>query len=55
MGSVNDKLNKILDTKEKIKNAIIEKGVQVEDEAFSLYPDKIKEIENNPEGGGAGK
>ena len=50
MTTVN-KLNKIKETKTAIKAAIIEKGVAVSDsDAFSTYPNKIKEIKS---GGGA--
>ena len=50
MTTVN-KLNKVKETKAAIKAAIIEKGVAVSDsDAFSTYPNKIKEIKS---GGGA--
>lgn len=46
MGTVADKLNKVLSTKEAIKAAIIEKGQTVEDaDIFASYPDKIRAIE----------
>lgn len=51
MGTVNDKLNKILSTKTEIKNAIIEKGVDVSDlDTFASYADKIRSISG---GGGS--
>lgn len=45
MGTTADKLNKILETKNNIKQAIINKGVAVSDtDSFSLYPEKINQI-----------
>lgn len=45
MGTLADKLNKIKETKDNIKAAIIEKGVDVTDtDTFASYPDKIKSI-----------
>lgn len=50
MTTVN-KLNKVKETKAAIKAAIIEKGIAISDsDAFSTYPNKIKEIKS---GGGA--
>lgn len=47
MGTVADKLNKVLSTKTDIKNAIIEKGVDVSDsDVFSSYGDKIRNIKS---------
>lgn len=40
-----DKLNKLLTTKQEIKNAIENKGVNVGDTPFAEYADKIEEIE----------
>jgi len=40
-----DKLNKLLTTKQEIKNAIENKGVNVGDAPFAEYADKIEEIE----------
>ena len=49
MGTTADKLNKLLETKQAIKQAIIDKGVDVSDDTvFADYPSKI----NNIEGGG---
>ena len=51
MGTTADKLNKLLSTKAAIKQAIIDKGVDVgEDTVFADYPNKIRSIES---GGGA--
>ena len=48
MGTVNDKLSKLVTTKESIKSAIISKGVSVTDsDTFASYADKILEIQNN--------
>ena len=48
-----DKLNKLLETKAAIRNAIVNKGVEVgEDVVFADYPTKIAEIET---GGGSGE
>ena len=44
MGTITEKLNKLVDTKNNIKAAIIEKGQTVGD-VFSTYPDKIRAIE----------
>lgn len=47
MGTVTDKLNKILSTKDAIKAAIVEKGQTVTDtDTFASYPDKIRAIES---------
>ena len=49
--STADKLNKLLETKQAIKQAIVDKGVEVGDDTkFSDYPAKIASIES---GGGA--
>lgn len=49
--SLADKLRTILNIKVEIKQAIIEKGVEIEDnEQFASYPAKILEIQ-----GGSGK
>ena len=46
MGTTTDKLQKLLETKAAIRNAIINKGVEVgEDTVFADYPTKIAEIE----------
>ena len=51
MGTTADKLNKLLNTKQAIKQSIISKGVEVNDDTvFADYPDKIAAIES---GGGA--
>lgn len=53
MGTTSDKLNKILDTKVNIKQAIIDKGVDVADTTvFADYAEKIGEIQS---GGGSVK
>lgn len=49
--STADKLNKVLETKEAIKQAIIDKGQTVGD-IFADYPAAIRNIEG---GGGSGK
>lgn len=49
--STADKLNKLLQTKEEIKQAIIDKGVDVgEDVVFADYPSKISAIESGGSG-----
>ena len=46
MGTTADKLNKLLETKQAIKQAIINKGVEVADDTvFADYPSKISSIE----------
>lgn len=46
MGTVVEKLNKVIQTKEDIAAAIAEKGVKITDkEAFSTYSEKIREIQ----------
>lgn len=51
MGTVADKLNKVLSTKADIKNAIIEKGVAVSDsDTFASYGDKIRSIKGDSGG-----
>ena len=51
MGTVADKLNKVLSTKTDIKNAIIEKGVAVSDsDTFASYGDKIRSIKGDSGG-----
>lgn len=52
MGTTADKLNKLLETKAAIRNAIISKGVEVADDTkFADYPSKIASIV----GGGGGE
>lgn len=52
MGTIADKLNYLNTTKTNIKNAIIEKGVEVSDnDTFRSYATKIGEISS---GGGDG-
>ena len=52
MGTIADKLQKLLSTKEAIKQAIIQKGIQVADsDTFFSYASKIQQIET---GGGTG-
>lgn len=47
MGTTADKLNKLLQTKQTIKQAIIDKGVDVADDTkFADYPSKITAIES---------
>ena len=47
MGTTADKLNKLLETKAAIKQAIIDKGVDVGDDVvFADYPSKISAIES---------
>lgn len=51
MATIADKLRTILNIKLEIKQAIIDKGVKIEDnEQFAIYPVKILEIQ-----GGSGK
>ena len=46
MGNISDKLNKLIQTKADIKNAIISKGISVNDsEPFSSYASKISQIQ----------
>lgn len=48
MGNTADKLNKLLETKQAIKTAIINKGVEVsESDTFSSYADKINNISSS--------
>lgn len=50
--ATSDKLQKLLETKEQIRQAIIDKGVEVgEDIVFADYPNKIAAIESS--GGGS--
>jgi surface protein len=52
MGRTADKLNKLLETKAAIKQAIIDKGVDISDtDTFASYPEKIESIKT---GGGDG-
>lgn len=45
MGTTSDKLNKLLETKQNIKQAIINKGVDVsDDDTFASYADRISDI-----------
>lgn len=47
MGTIADKLNKLLTTKHGIRDAIMEKGQAVADtDPFSVYPDKIRAIQS---------
>ena len=49
--ATSDKLNKLLETKAAIKQAIIDKGVDVgEDVVFADYPDKISAIQSGGNG-----
>ena len=53
MGTINDKLTYLEETKELIKQAIVDKGVEVNDtDTFRSYADKISEIEGGGGGGG---
>lgn len=46
MGNISDKLNKLIQTKTDIKNAIISKGIPVNDnDSFSSYASKILQIQ----------
>ena len=55
MGTTADKLNKILETKQAIRQAIITKGVDVgEDTKFADYPSKIAAIQTGSSEGGSG-
>lgn len=46
MGTIEDKLNKLLDTKEAIKNSIVAKGQTISDtDTFASYASKISAIE----------
>lgn len=51
MGTTSDKLNKLLDSKNRIKAAIEAKGVADVGDVMSAYPDKIAAIQS---GGGSG-
>ena len=52
--ATSDKLNKILDTKAAIRNAIIDKGVEVgEDVVFADYPSRIAAIQTGSGEGGS--
>lgn len=52
MGTTADKLNKLLETKAAIKQAIIDKGVDISDaDTFASYPEKISAIEAGGEVG----
>lgn len=47
MGTITEKLSKVLETKSAIKNAIVNKGVDVtDDDTFSSYAEKIEQIES---------
>ena len=51
--SIINKINKLLDTKAAIKQAIIDKGVEVNDDTvFADYPSKIAAITSGESGGG---
>ena len=53
MGSIADKLSKLMETKSAIKSAIAAKGVTVSDsDPFSSYAGKIAQIEGGGGGGG---
>ena len=55
MGTTADKLNKILETKQAIRQAIITKGVDVgEDTVFADYPSRIAAIQTGSGEGGSG-
>ena len=50
--TIADELDKLVDTKRQIAEAITEKGVETsKDEKFSAYPEKIRQIQG---GGGGG-
>lgn len=50
MGTIEDKLNRLLDTKQAIKAAIVGQGVEVaEEDPFSAYPDKVAAIQTGAE------
>lgn len=50
MGTVADKLNKLITTKNNIKNAIVSKGVTINDsDTFSSYAEKISQIQQTGE------
>ena len=52
MGSIADKLSKLIETKSAIKSAITAKGVTVSDgDPFSSYAEKIAQIESGGSGG----
>jgi hypothetical protein len=52
MGTLADKLGRVLQTKEEIKQAIINKGVEVSDtDTFASYSEKIAEITSGGEDG----
>ena len=54
MGTTADKLNKLLETKAAIKQAIRDKGVGVSDDTvFAEYPDAIRRIETSSGEGGS--
>ena len=47
MGTTAEKLYKILDSKEQIKQALLDKGIEITDETtFAEYAEKINEITN---------
>lgn len=49
MGTIADKLNKLLDTKSSIRNAIASKGIEIpENTLFSNYASKISQIPTGP-------
>ena len=55
MGTITDKINKSLETKEAIRQAIINKGVDIPaNTVFSDYPEKISAITGSGEGGSGG-
>lgn len=55
MGTIEDKLNRLIDTKAAIKTAIISKGQNVSDsDPFASYADKIEAISVTATDDGAG-
>ena len=50
--STASKLSKILDTKVRLKEAIVNKGVSVNTEVFAEYPSKVLAITSGDEGSG---
>lgn len=53
MDSLNEQLDTIKNTFKEIKDAIVEKGVEVDDcDSPTVYPVKIREIQGSGGGGG---
>lgn len=51
--TIADELDKLVDTKKQIAEAITEKGIETsKDEKFSAYPEKIRQIQGGGGGGG---